>query len=378
MNTDEPNVKVARKTGKKHFQQASASQPSTSHALMSQPSASQASTSQPSTSKASGSGASTSKASASKTSTSKASTPKASTSKASTSKASTSKASTSKASESKAATWKTSTSKASKSKKSTPKATRKASSTATSSKVRKEAGEENLESEPSASTSVAPSSNKSKDSQFWLETVKSKFNSSAYKDFLKESGFTEAQAEVIQNMFHQTARQMYNTFMNSDRVKKTHKCLECAFTVSHQCASIHFLHAGWPTDDPTEITYIDLKSTYICVCQFALFHAHFSKPSGSKKEDTVSSEHTVPIPDVDRIATLRCAYCDMIIIIEHPFHKNTECTLTKWNAINSNNEKKFHAQVVDYMKIFTLEPLTLDEMYACSNRCCLFFHRCSQ
>lgn len=232
---------------------------------------------------------------------------------------------------------------------------------------------------PSVSTSAGSSSDKCKDSQFWLEVIQSKFACSAYKDLLTESGFTETQAGVIQDVFHRTARRMYNNYVNSDRIKKTHYCQKCMFSVSHQCVSIEFLHVGWPTGDPTVPTSIEPEKTIICLCQFAFFHAHTPIPSEAMTESTASSELTQPLLDVDhRTTSLRCAFCETIVIIKHPFLRNARCTLTKWSAIKSNDEKTFHAQVTEHLKDFTPKPPALEEFFTCSNHCCLYFHRCTE
>ncbi|XP_046420171.1 uncharacterized protein LOC124179626 [Neodiprion fabricii] len=288
-----------------------------------------------------------------------------STSKTSTSQASKSKASTSKASKSQA-----STSKRFKSQESTSKATRKASSTPNIFEVQKEANS-NLSSsnKPSASTSIASSSS-STDSHFWLEVLNSKFRCSAYKNLLRESTFTEAQAESLQNLFYQTSRQMYNTYINSDRVMKMHKCRDCEFSICHQCVSLNFLHVGRANGNPMTPTVVAPHTTTICICQFAFFHAHTSRPSRSETVNTRSLERI--------IASLRCDVCDTMVMIKHPHGKNSNCTLTKWSGINSSDEIAFHAQLIDHIKQFTPQTLSLEELYTCNHHCCLFFHRCTE
>lgn len=319
-----PTVKPARETGKKQSQKASVSQPSTSQASTSQPSTLQPLTLNTSTSKPS------------KT-------------QASTSKASKSKKSISKATESQAPTPQ-----ASKSQELTSKATSKSSSSQ----------------EPSASTSVASSSTRNYDSQFWAETMNSKFKNSAYKNFLIQSNFTEPQANLLQNFFHQAARKMYNTFMNSDRIMKKHNCRDCMFSMCHMCVSINFLHVGWGQDDPMASTVFVPHKIHICQCNFAFFHAHTSRPSRSDTLNTGSFK---------RIAKLRCAVCDTIIMIEHTQVEDTDCTLTNWSDIDSSDEKMFHAKLVDHIKGFkTTQTISLKELYTCNNHCCLFFHRCTE
>ncbi|BAF45688.1 N gene-c9.1 [Ichnoviriform fugitivi] len=376
-----PTVEPARETRKKPSQKASTSQPSISQASTLQLSTSQASTLQPSTSQASTSQPSTSKASTSQLSTSKPSTSRRSTSKASTSQPSTSKASTSKASESqacktqksrsKASKSQTSTSKASKSQESTSKTTSKASSTPHSSAVRKEE-DSNLPSgkKPSASTSVpSSSSTTTTDSHFWIETIKSKFRSGAYRNRLIESNFSEEQAEELQNLFHHAARRMHNTFINSDRVMKMHQCRECVFSICHQCVSLSFLHPGMTSGDPTTATLIAPRTTIICICRLAFFHDHTNRSSRSE---------TVKTGNLHRITSLRCAVCDTLVMIEHPQDDDSECKFTKWSGINSSIENTFYAQLVDYVKDITTETVSLDELYTCNHHCCLLFHRCTQ
>ncbi|XP_038210006.1 uncharacterized protein LOC119830892 [Zerene cesonia] len=329
---DKPNVKPARETRKKQSQKASKSEPSTS-----QPSTSQASTS--------------------KASTSKASTSRASTSKASTSKASTSRASTSKASTSKAPTTKASTSKAS-----------------------KEAGS-NLKSgnKPSASKSEASSSteNRINDSHFWVDTVMSKFRSNDYKNLLRESSFTESQADALQNFFYKSCRKLYNVSVNSNRVMRKHKCQDCPFSIEHQCVSINFLHVGLANSNVEPTTFIAPETIIICLCQFAFFHDHITRPSCSKT-DTEGPKLTPDPVRESRDTRLRCDLCDTILIIKHSLVGNTDCMLTRWSGVNSSNEKKFHAHLVDYLKPFTKRRLSLEELYTCNYNCCLFFHRCNE
>ncbi|CAG4988230.1 unnamed protein product [Colias eurytheme] len=366
--SDKPNVKPARETRKKQSQKASTSQPSTS-----QPSTSQASTSKASTSKAS-----TSRASTSKASTSKAPTTKASTKKVSTSKASTSKASTSKASKTKASTSKASKTKASKTKASTSKASpTKASTSETTSK---EAGP-NLKSgnKPSASKSVASSSteNRINDSHFWVDTVMSKFRSNDYKNLLRESSFTESQAEALQNLFYKSCRKLYNVSVNCNRVMRKHQCQDCLFSICHQCVSINFLHPGLANSDLEPTTFFAPNTIINCLCQFAFFHDHITRPSCSK----TATEGPKLTPDPVRenhVTNLRCDLCDTILIIKHSLVGNTDCMLTRWSGVNSSNEKKFHAYLIDYLKPFTKRRLCLEELYTCNYNCCLFFHRCNE
>ncbi|AIK25681.1 N-gene1 [Hyposoter didymator ichnovirus] len=356
--SDKPNVKPARETRKKQSQKASTSQPSTS-----QPSTSQPSTSQPSTSQASTSQPSTSQPSTSQASTSQPSTSQPSTSQASTSKASTRKASTSKASTTKASISET---------------TSEASSSSDNFEIWKEAGS-NLKSgnKPSASKSVASSSTKNRidDDQFWVETVMSKFRSNDYKNLLRESSFTESQAEALQNLFYRSCRKFYNVSANSNRVMKMHKCQDCLFSIRHQCVSINFLHPGLVNLEPT--TFIAPKTIVICLCQFAIFHDHITRPSCSKT-DTVGPKLTPDPLGEKRVTRLRCDLCDTILIIEHSLDGNTDCTLTRWSGVNSSNEKMFNAHLLDYLKQFTTRTLSLKELYTCNYNCCLFFHRCNE
>ncbi|AHY22004.1 N protein 3 [Diadegma semiclausum ichnovirus] len=250
----------------------------------------------------------------------KASASKSSTGQASTLKPSTSETSKSQASKSKAPTSKASKSKASKSKESTPK----------------------------ESKSQASKSQTSKSREFTSKTT-------------KKTTSTPDNSEV---------RKGADSNLPSGKKPSTSTA---AASSSSSSADTHIwleTLKSWARTDPKIATTVAPHTTTICICQFAFFHAHTSRASLSKTVNTGSSKRI--------IVRLRCPVCDTMIMIEHPQVENTGCTLTKWSGINSSDEEAFHGELVDHLKTFTQQTLSLDELYTCNHHCCLFFHRCTE
>ncbi|BAF45616.1 d7.1 [Tranosema rostrale ichnovirus] len=228
-------------------------------------------------------------------------------------------------------------------------------------------------------TSVPSSSGGSSESAnrcFWNESLASDFDSPTYKMGLLSSGFTEQQATIVQQSFYQLSQKLFDT--HNAPTMKTYKCIQCKFSISHQCMSIQFTQGMPLSSDAAQPTRMVPDSTMTCDCQFAFFHSHAtSSRLRSQPVDNSSAKNTSSIIEHYRSVTFGCGMCHIYIVMENR-RKNICCEMEKWNSTDGANRTQFHKSVQKFLQHSTTGSLKLDELFTCRQHCCLLFHRCNR
>nr|ADI40460.1 unknown [Hyposoter didymator] len=214
------------------------------------------------------------------------------------------------------------------------------------------------------------------DGRFWMETLAGDFASTGYNALLKNSQFTEQQAYLLQHSFYQLCRKLSDISSYSDRFMKTHKCIECDFSISHQCMSIDFSQYVPASANITGVTNIAPQSTTMCVCQFAFFHSHPTQPRVILA-NTLSWKSCSHMLELNRSLSLRCPRCHMNVVMKN--RNNNVCSdFANWNSLEGINRRQFFKSLENRLQASKISRPHLDELYTCNRQCCQLFHRCAE
>nr|ADI40491.1 unknown [Hyposoter didymator] len=219
-------------------------------------------------------------------------------------------------------------------------------------------------------------SSESSDRRFWMETLAGDFKSTGYNALLKNAHFTEQQANVLQQSFYQLCRKLSDISTYSDRFMKTHKCIECEFSISHQCVSIDFTQYVPSSANVTGVTTITPQSTTMCICQFGFFHSHATQPR-LKLANNLSLKSTLRMLEHNRSVSVSCPRCHMNVVIKN---RNSDvcCDFTNWNSLEGGNRRQFFNSLENRLQTSKMSRPYLNELYTCNRQCCQLFHRCAE
>nr|URG17369.1 MAG: hypothetical protein [Ichnovirus sp.] len=221
---------------------------------------------------------------------------------------------------------------------------------------------------PSKSTSAADQP------RFWIDVIKSDFQSSEYTSLLRNSQFTEKDAAKIQRSF-QLLCQMFHRPTIRLLFKKTHKCTECNFPISHECVSMKS-SGFWTFGGMAPSTdYITPELISMCTCNFTIFHSHDLKPK-SKYETESPLPSFLPVLECKSLP-MECEKCGMNLII---INKQSEiCSqLKQFVSTDVSVCKKFFRYVNNNLTFGQKDYPVLTEFRSCSNLCCMILHRCDK
>lgn len=210
--------------------------------------------------------------------------------------------------------------------------------------------------------------------RFWAHTLASDFDSSDYEMLLKKCHFTEEQTDVIKRSFNLLCRKQYIVSTYTDRFMKTHMCIDCQFSISHQCVSVHFSQFVRSNGNVVSTTPITPESMNICTCGFGFFHSHATN-SRIKLSDNLSSMNISCLYEHDRSTNVSCPKCHINIVIKN--RNNNICSdLTNWVDLYGALNRQFYNFLNDHLERSSMHKPNLDELYTCRRRCCQIFHRC--
>ncbi len=219
-----------------------------------------------------------------------------------------------------------------------------------------------------------PSKKTIEKNRFWTDTLASDFDSPDYEMLLKKCHFTEEQTDVIKRSFHLLCRKQYIVSTYTDRFMKTHMCIDCQFSISHQCVSVHFSQFVRSNGNVVSTTTITPESMNICTCGFGFFHSHATN-SRIQLSDNLSSMKISRLYEHDRSTNVSCPKCHMNISIKN--RNNNICSdLTNWVDLYGALNRQFYNFLKDHLERSSMHKPDLKELYTCRRRCCQIFHRC--
>lgn len=215
-----------------------------------------------------------------------------------------------------------------------------------------------------------------KANRFWTDTLASDFDSPDYEMLLKRSRFTEEQADVIKQSFHLLSRKIHIASTYTDRFMKTHMCVDCNFSISHQCVSVHFSQFVRSNGNVMSTTSIAPESMNICICGFGFFHSH-AKNSRIKLSDNLSSINIFRLLEHYRSLNMSCPSCHISIVMKNR-HDDVCSDLTTWNDLYGAQNRQFYEFIKDRLALSSMHKPNIQELFTCKRRCCQIFHRCPE
>lgn len=228
--------------------------------------------------------------------------------------------------------------------------------------------------EARAGTSAAGVSEPSEDG-FCLDALRKKFDQLEFSKVLKDTEFTKAQSDILEQTLVEVWRKMSHIKRNSDRFQKTHKCLNCEFSISHQCMSLDFVRRVPFGTDFLDTTTFAPNRTIICDCSFSFFHAHL-KRSRSQMVELPSSRGNCYLREHNRSVSFSCPKCYLDVTLTN--RTNSVCSdLANWDRVTGDHRETFYNTIQSCLH-YPRDTLLMDEFYACGKGCCLIFHRCSE
>nr|AKD28038.1 N-like protein [Glypta fumiferanae] len=210
----------------------------------------------------------------------------------------------------------------------------------------------------------------------WMKILASDFKDKDFKALLISSDFTERQANALQKTFINVSNQIHNAYKSNDRFMKTHKCLDCEFSVSHQCMSIEYLQFIPSAVELTQIGSLTPKETIMCICKFGFYHAHPSSGGVELVNKLATKHYTNRLTEHCRTVKVSCPGCKMSIVMRS---RNAEvcCDFSQWMSHDGHNRKTFFSAIGNRLTNCKNNKPYLNELYTCNRQCCLIFHRCN-
>lgn len=216
--------------------------------------------------------------------------------------------------------------------------------------------------------------------RFWGDVLGSDFKSDNYVMYLKNHQFTEDQVQAIQKSFQYLYRSYCRKPIIRQRSMKTYECMECNFSVSHECvcmnSSAYWTFAGIAP----RVEFITPESTTMCSCNFTVFHSHCDQSKSKRRAESLESNplpSTIPLVINNRSVNFDCPRCCMKVLITHR-EKDVCSKLMEFISADNPVQKKFFNYINNHLDYSPKELPILPEFYSCSNLCCMIFHRCAK
>lgn len=209
-----------------------------------------------------------------------------------------------------------------------------------------------------------------------LDEMKRSFFQLDYSEVLRDIELTKEQNELLEQALMHIDRKMSHIKANSKRFMKQHRCLECEFSISHQCMPLDFIQSiPFGTELMKPLT-VPPHCTIICDCGFAFNHAHLKRSRYSTTTYTITAKTMVPWREHNRSVEFNCPKCYLNVAMTN--RVNDVCgDLTIWEHMSGADRGKFYNAIQRCMHFPPTDEPSFDNFYACSKGCCLLFHRCS-
>lgn len=217
----------------------------------------------------------------------------------------------------------------------------------------------------------------------WGDIVESDFKSLNYTTLLKNNQFTEEQVQAIRKSFQHLSQTFCRRPTKRERFMKTHECIECHYSVSHDCVSMDSSEYWTFGGNAPCIDLITPEEITMCLCNFTIFHSHNVVQAHSRKSKReVESPPRSPLPSAlrlienNRSANLECPRCYMTVSITNR-NKDVCSDLMNFNCVEGRIRRRFFDYIHHYLDFGTKNLPGLSEFYSCSKLCCMLFHRCA-
>ncbi|AAS90272.1 c10.1 [Ichnoviriform fugitivi] len=213
---------------------------------------------------------------------------------------------------------------------------------------------------------------------FWSEIIHCDFKSTNFIKLLEKKKFSEEQIEMLKQSFAHLTRAFHRRPTKPLRFMKTYECIECNFSISHECLAIDTTRYWTFGGNAPCIHFIRPESTTMCACDFTIFHSHFSK-SKSKRADPVPScsPSTLPGVKVNLSVNLQCYKCATTLSMKNP--PNAACAdMSNFVSADGRVRKKFCEYVSENLEYGPKNSPNISEFFSCRNDCCVLFHRCAK
>nr|AKD28082.1 N-like protein [Glypta fumiferanae] len=209
----------------------------------------------------------------------------------------------------------------------------------------------------------------------WLQILATDFKCDEYKCLLMKNEFSAKQACALQRSLINVCNKIESTYKCNDRFMKTHKCVECEFSISHQCMPVEYLQYVPSAIDLTEIGAITPKDTFMCICKFGFYHAHSAGKCQELGNKLVAKNNVTRLLEHNRTVKVSCPRCRMSIVMRS---RNSDvCSdFTQWQSLDGANRKTFFSSIENRLGNCKNNRPYMDELYTCQRQCCLVFHRC--
>lgn len=149
---------------------------------------------------------------------------------------------------------------------------------------------------------------------------------------------------------------------------KIHKCIDCDFSISHQCVSIDFRQYVPASANVTVVTNIPLQSTIMCVCQFGFFHSHPTQPR-VELPNNLSVRSSSHMLELDRSVSVRCPRCHMNVVMKN--RSNDVCSdFANWNSLEATNRRQFFKSLENRLQASQINRPYLNKLYTRYRECC--------
>lgn len=219
---------------------------------------------------------------------------------------------------------------------------------------------------------------------FWGDIVESDFKSLNYTTLLKKNQFTEEQVQAIQKSFQHLSRTFCRRPTKRERFMKIYECIECHYSVSHECVSMDSPEYWTFGGNAPCIDLITPDEINMCLCNFTIFHSHNVLPKSKREFDFPPPSPPPSLPpsslllvENNRSATLECPKCYMTVSITN--RNNAVCSgLMNFTSVDGPIRRRFFDYVYRNLDWETRNPPALSEFYSCSKLCCMLFHRCAK
>nr|BAF45622.1 f2.1 [Tranosema rostrale ichnovirus] len=223
--------------------------------------------------------------------------------------------------------------------------------------------------ETSAKSSSALNST---DRHFCNDTTANDCDSLDFNVLLKNSQFTEELANALQQTFYQLSLK-HLLFLQTVEFYENAQVLGCEFSISHQCTSIDLsntcrlaltMHLNYFVPNPI-----------MCTCQFGFVHSHVTR-TRSMQGQNLNLKNIPYLLEHHRSTSLSCPRCHIHIVMKNR-EKDVCSDLNNWVGLRMRPQTVLNF-LRHRLRQSTISWPMLNELYTCSKKCCLLFHRCAE
>lgn len=196
---------------------------------------------------------------------------------------------------------------------------------------------------------------------------------------IKNGQFTEAQAQLVEESFQYLSQKFRHRSIKLERCMKTHECIDCNFSISHECPSIDIRESWNFSGNGLRVDFITPESITMCRCTFTFFHSHITKPISKPQARSLESS---PLPNTSlwledhRSVSYDCPRCYMGMIMTNQ-NKDVCSDLMAFVSTKCLIRRKMYIHVKNNLDDLSENDPAMNEFLSCKNGCCMIFHRCA-